>query len=111
MSDWILSVTETGQLRQEHDSYPDCSLYRRDDLIALVYREGDKPTVWHLMLSVVRNERDPEMADVIDAMSTLLPALKTCVVEWGILSDGVFGDTRCFRVTGQAVTPALERLQ
>lgn len=100
MTDWILSVLETEQLRKAKDGFPEASLYRRDDLVALVYRNPSRDDVWHLMLSVRAGVRDPEIVEAMQAIGALLPPLDHLVMEFGILDDSWNRPLRCFRVTG-----------
>lgn len=79
---WILSETETKALRDAHDAPSEATIFRRADLIAMIYCDPDGR--WHLLLSVKHNERRPELEDVLDACRSLLPGIPQFDLEAGI---------------------------
>lgn len=79
MSGWFLSENETRELREANDGPNEASVFRRRDLIALVYCDADSG-LWNLLLSVQHNKRDPELGELLQAREYLLPGIENFTV-------------------------------
>ena len=100
-AEWILSVTETQQLRNAPDALPDANLYRKADLVALTYVDPKK--YWHLLLSVHNCARPPELEELREAFRLLVPILRELTIEAGYIADR-HGAVPCFHAHGPEAT-------
>lgn len=78
MTAWTRSEKDTSELRSMVDCPPEACVYRKNDLMAVIYCEADSDarvtvTRWHLYIAGSR--RMPEMAEVLDARQELLPGI------------------------------------
>jgi hypothetical protein len=73
---WVLSASETEQLRAAPDAPSNAGVYRKRDLIALVYVDTDTK-LWNMLLSVARNARDPALHELLEARLSLLPTIES----------------------------------
>lgn len=80
-STWFLSQTETEKLRRAPDAPPDSTVYRREDLIAMVY--SDPEGYWHLLLGVDGNTREPEIGELLEARAVLLHGIEHWEIRGG----------------------------
>lgn len=77
---WILSETETRALREAHDAPTEPTLFRKDDLIAMVYCTPNDG-LWHLLLAVKHNVRLPDLYELLEAQRSLLPGIDNFTVS------------------------------
>ena len=74
-SSWQRSESDTSTLRQAIDCQPDACVYRRKDMLALVFVDDHEPNSWHLYLAVMGGKRLPTLDELLDARLQLLPGI------------------------------------
>lgn len=79
MTPWILSESETRSLREAPDGPVEATVFRREDLIALVYCDPENG-LWNLLLSVKHNRRDPQLVELLQARECLLPGIENFTI-------------------------------
>jgi hypothetical protein len=80
-TNWIRSVAETAVLRAASDGPPDPTVFRRDDMLALVFCSEVEPHNWHLYLAVRQGKRTPTLPELMDARAQLLPNIEDFGVD------------------------------
>lgn len=79
MNDWRRSEHETASLRETIDCPPESCVFRRKDLVALVYCDDH---AWHLFLVAVKGKRVPGLGEMIEAREALLPGIEDFAVTY-----------------------------
>ena len=81
MNQWLRSEKDTDTLRRAVDCSPDACVFRKGELIALVYCDTKEPFGWHLYLAVHKGKRLPKLEEVIEAREALLPGIEDFAVN------------------------------
>lgn len=80
-STWNRSEKDTASLRETVDCAPDACVFRKGELVALVFCDAKRPVnSWHLYLAVDGGQRTPTIDEIIDAREVLLPGIEDYAV-------------------------------
>lgn len=77
---WLRSEHETASLRETLDCAPDACVFRRGDLMAVVFCDDQEPNAWHMYLAAKNGKRIPKLDEIIEARDELLPGIEDFAV-------------------------------
>ena len=77
---WNRSERDTASLRETLDCVPDACVYRKGELVALVFCDGRKESAWHLYLAVHGGARPPGLEELLEAREVLLPNIQDLAI-------------------------------